>query len=89
MVSTDYVVGSNNFGDSDVANTITEAANWFDKTCDLRFYDVTASGNFVNLSCQGSNAIGTAITNDYQESKDLAEAINMIKLKRINPNGQQ
>lgn len=88
MVSTDWVVGANNLGSSDVASTITEAADWFDRKCDLRFYNVKASGKFVNLYCDGSSAIGTAITNDYEESKDLAEAITLIKARRINPNGQ-
>ena len=87
MVSTDNVVGSNNFGSSDSANTVEEAANWFDSKCDLRFYDVRASGMFVNLTCQGSNAVGTAITNSDEESNTLAEAILNIKEMRINPNG--
>lgn len=88
MVSTDYIVGANNLGKSDCASSVTEAANWFDLTCDLRFYNIRAEGKFVNLYCEGSTAIGTAITNSYEESKDLEEEILSIKNKRINANGQ-
>ena len=87
MVSTDNVVGSNNFGSSDSANTVEEAASWFDLKCDLRFYDVRAKGIFVNLTCQGSNAVGTAITNSIEESIKLANTILGIKKMRINPDG--
>ena len=83
-VTTDIIVGSNNFGTSFVVDDVIQAAEWIDKNVDIRFYDIKANGNivFVNLY-NAPNQYATALTDNATDAIALEQLLLQIKDNRI------
>lgn len=79
MLSTDHVVGRNNFGCvEDVENT-SDAVQWLEMQFDLRFCHISSRGNNVLITCNASNKTGCAFTNSENESKEIANSLTKTK----------
>ena len=79
MLSTDHVVGRNNFGCvEDVENT-SDAVQWLQWQFDLRFCDISSRGNNVFITCNASNKTGCAFTNNENQSKEIMQSLTKAK----------
>ena len=83
-VSTDIIVGSNNFGTSDIVEDIIKAADWIDRNIDIRFYDIKATGKMVSASLYNdSKQYATAFTDHNLDAIALESLLLQIKSDRI------
>lgn len=83
-VSTDIIIGSNNFGTFDIVEDITQAANWIDRNIDIRFYDIKATGKFVSANLyDNSTQYASAFTDSPDDANALKQLLLQIKSDRI------
>jgi len=77
-VSTDIIVGANNFGNTDVVDDVIQAAEWIDKNIDIRFYDIKAKGNLVTANLYNTN---TQYASAYVDNPTDAIALEQLLLQ--------
>lgn len=79
LLSTDHVIGRNNFGCTQDVEKVSDAVDWLSYQFDLRFCSITSTGNNVFITCSHSNKTGFAFANSEQESQDIT--LQLIETK--------